>query len=94
MGDETRDVDHFVPHQANGMLLRELTALCGLDDAHTHAPVERIGNTGSASIPVALDEACRAGALADGDLGLLAGFGGGMSLGTALVRWLTPKEGR
>ncbi|MEU8207088.1 ketoacyl-ACP synthase III [Streptosporangium sp. NPDC049046] len=80
-------VDAFVPHQANGALLGELVERCGLTGAHTPRTVECYGNMGSASVPVALDEANRAGMLGDGDLVLLAGFGGGMSMGTSLIRW-------
>ncbi|MCP2241542.1 3-oxoacyl-ACP synthase III family protein [Lentzea aerocolonigenes] len=81
------DVDCFVPHQANGVLLRELAVRSGLGDAHTHLTVDRFGNLGSASVPVALDDAVRTGKINAGDLVLLAGFGGGMSVGTSLVRW-------
>ncbi|MFI6096925.1 3-oxoacyl-ACP synthase III family protein [Lentzea sp. NPDC051213] len=81
------DVDCFVPHQANGVLLRELAERSGLGAAHTHLTVDRYGNLGSASVPVALDDAVRTGKIAAGDLVLLAGFGGGMSIGTSLVRW-------
>lgn len=80
------DVDCFVPHQANAVLLRELVELCMLQDAHTHVVVDRFGNLGSASVPVALDDAVRSGKITAGDLVLLAGFGGGMSVGTCLVR--------
>jgi acetoacetyl-CoA synthase len=81
------DVDCFVPHQANGLLLRELVVRCGLQDAYTHLVVERYGNVGSASVPVALDDAVRSGRIGGGDLVLLAGFGGGMSVGACLLRW-------
>jgi 3-oxoacyl-[acyl-carrier-protein] synthase-3 len=81
------DVDHFIPHQANGALLPRLTHHVGLTDAHLHMTVDRYGNSGSAGIPVTLDEANRAGRLRDGDLVLLAGFGSGMSIGSALLRW-------
>lgn len=57
------DVDFFVPHQANCVLLGELTERCGLDKAHTHPTVSRYG---SASAPVALDDADRLGLLTDG----------------------------
>lgn len=80
-------VDHFVPHQANGEMLRSVAARLGLDRARTHLPVDRHGNTGAASIPLALDHARRGGDPRDGDLVLLAGFGGGMTLGTTLLRW-------
>jgi acetoacetyl-CoA synthase len=80
-------VDHFVPHQANGVLLGKLTEAAGLTGAQTHLTVAQYGNIGSASIPVTLDEANRAGTLHNGDLVLLAGFGGGMAQGVCLMRW-------
>jgi 3-oxoacyl-(acyl-carrier-protein) synthase III len=86
-GVSPEQVDHFVPHQANGMMLRELVAESGLQNAVTHLTLDRYGNVGSASVPVTLDEAARSGALNDGDLVLLAGFGGGMSVGASLLRW-------
>ncbi|MEU7750182.1 ketoacyl-ACP synthase III [Micromonospora sp. NPDC049101] len=81
------DIDHFVPHQPNGVLLSELVQRCGLAGAHTCRTLERYGNVGSASVPVTLDDANREGRLRPGDLVLLAGFGGGMSLGASLLRW-------
>ena len=86
-GRKAVDVDHFVPHQANGIMLGELVEAAGFQNAATHLTLQRYGNVGSASLPVTLDDANRAGALADGDLVLLAGFGGGMSMGAALLRW-------
>lgn len=86
-GVGVEDVDCFVPHQANGVLLDVLVDRCGLGAAQTARVVSRYGNLGSASVPVALDDAVRAGRLADGDLVLLAGFGGGMSVGVCLMRW-------
>jgi len=83
-----------VPHQANGVMLAELVELTGLESARTHLTLERYGNVGSASVPVTLDEAARSGAFADGDLVLLAGFGGGMSVGACLLRWCATSAGR
>jgi 3-oxoacyl-[acyl-carrier-protein] synthase-3 len=81
------EVDHFVPHQANGVMLKELVAATGLDGARTHLTLDRFGNVGGASVPVALDAAARSGTMNPGDLVLLAAFGGGMSVGTCLLRW-------
>jgi 3-oxoacyl-(acyl-carrier-protein) synthase III len=86
-GVTAADVDHFVPHQANGVMIRELVEAAGLADARTHLVLDRYGNTGSGSAAIALDEAARSGALRSGELVLLAGFGGGMSVGAALLRW-------
>jgi 3-oxoacyl-[acyl-carrier-protein] synthase-3 len=89
-GVSADEVAHVVPHQANGVLLAQLVERCGLAGATTHRTVEKYGNVGSAAIPVTLDEANRASRLADGDLVLLLGFGGGISMGAALLRWAAP----
>lgn len=86
-GVDHAEVDHFVPHQANGVLLTELVESAGLAGAQTHRTLDRYGNVGSASVPVALDDANRAGRIRNGDLVLLAAFGGGMAIGTSLLRW-------
>ncbi|MFG1956804.1 3-oxoacyl-ACP synthase III family protein [Nonomuraea sp. NPDC049028] len=83
------EIDTFVPHQANGRLVTELVERCGLTGSHTPRTLERYGNLGSASVAVALDEANRSGILKQDDLVLLAGFGGGMSVGACLLRWTT-----
>ncbi|NKQ26985.1 3-oxoacyl-ACP synthase III family protein [Streptomyces galbus] len=87
VGVRMDEVDHFVPHQANGVMLGEVVERAGLTGALTHRTLQKYGNVGSASVPVALDEANRSGLLAPGDLVLLAGFGGGMSIGASLLRW-------
>ena len=84
---KAEDVDHFVPHQANGIMLQELVDAAGFQNAHTHLTLPWYGNVGSASLPVTLDDAARNGSLRDGELVMLAGFGGGMSLGACLLRW-------
>lgn len=89
-GRKPGDVTHFVPHQANGVLLGDLVDAAGLGGAQTHRVLDRYGNIGSASVAVALDAAASSGALGTDDLVLVAGFGGGMSLGTCLMRWWQP----
>ncbi|MFF3033352.1 3-oxoacyl-ACP synthase III family protein [Streptomyces rubiginosohelvolus] len=81
------DIDHFVPHQANGAMLDSVFADLELPRATMHRTVTHYANTGAASIPITLDAAARSGAFTPGDLILLAGFGGGMSAGLALVEW-------
>lgn len=80
-------VRHVVPHQPNGNLLDRLTMAAGLSGATTHKTLRDLGNLGAASIPLTLDVASRSGAIADHDLVLLAGFGGGMAIGTCLLQW-------
>ncbi|MFF3212600.1 3-oxoacyl-ACP synthase III family protein [Streptomyces sp. NPDC002886] len=81
------DLDHFVPHQANGRMLDNLSVDLGVGEGRTWTTYEEYGNTGSASVPITLDRAARSGRLNAGDLVLLAGFGGGMALGLSLIRW-------
>jgi 3-oxoacyl-[acyl-carrier-protein] synthase-3 len=80
-------VDHFIPHQANAVMLRDLVPELGLRFATVHETASTYGNTAAASIPLTLDHAVRAGKISTDDTVLLAGFGGGMAIGLALVRW-------
>jgi 3-oxoacyl-[acyl-carrier-protein] synthase-3 len=86
-GLEPAEVDHFVPHQANGVLVGKVAQAAGLGWSELHMTLQRYGNMGSASIAVTLDDANRRGALRDGELVLLSGFGGGMAMGNCLLRW-------
>jgi 3-oxoacyl-[acyl-carrier-protein] synthase-3 len=86
-GLKSEDVDHFVPHQANGVMLQEVFDVLQMPKAKIHMTVERYGNTGSASIPITLDDANSNAQFVKGDLVLLAGFGGGMAVGVSLIRW-------
>ncbi|WP_116113820.1 3-oxoacyl-ACP synthase III family protein [Austwickia chelonae] len=86
-GVSPQDIDHFIPHQANGMMLDELVPALGLDQARTHRTLEKYGNTGAASVGITLDQAARQGELCSGDRIFLAGFGGGMAAGLALLTW-------
>ena len=54
---------------------------------HCYVNIERYGNTSSASIPIALDEAVRAGKINRGDIVLMAAFGAGLTWGASVVRW-------
>lgn len=81
------DIRHFIPHQANGVMLDALFAELALPNATMHWTLKEYANTGASSIPITLDAARRNGAFRAGDLILLTGFGGGMAAGFALVEW-------
>ena len=81
------DLRWAVFHQANGRLLSALAARLSLPPCAAFSVIEGMGNASSASLPVALDQAVRQGRVSAGDLGLLGAFGGGLTWGTALVRW-------
>ena len=81
-------IDLIVPHQANGRIIESIAKTFNyttLDRVCVN--LDRYGNTSSASIPIALDEARRAGRVAPGGTTLLLAFGAGLTYGSALVRW-------
>ncbi len=81
------DVALVVPHQANLRIIHAICEYLELPRERFFVNVDRYGNTSAASIPLALDEARRAGRLRRGDLVLLVAFGAGLTYGGALVRW-------
>ena len=81
------DVDLFIPHQANIRIMKKVAEKLKILPDRVYINIERYGNTSSASIPVALDEANRSGRLKQGDLLLLDAFGGGFTWGAVLIRW-------
>jgi 3-oxoacyl-[acyl-carrier-protein] synthase III len=86
-GITTADIDLFIPHQANRRIIDAIGKRMGLSDDQVFVNLERYGNTSSASIPLALDEANRSGRIKSGDMLLFDAFGGGLTWGAALVRW-------
>jgi 3-oxoacyl-[acyl-carrier-protein] synthase-3 len=81
------DVDLFIPHQANIRILKATAKKIGLRDEQVYINVDRFGNTSGATIPLALDEANRAGRIKEGDILLLDAFGGGFTWAATLLRW-------
>jgi 3-oxoacyl-[acyl-carrier-protein] synthase-3 len=80
------DVALFVFHQASNLALDSLTRLLRLPPEKVYRNLARVGNTVSASIPIALEDARREGRVGPGDKVLLSGFGVGLSWATALVQ--------
>lgn len=81
------DVSLFIPHQANIRILGKLMERVGVAQEKVFINVDKYGNTSSASIPIALDEANRQGRLQKGDLILFCSFGGGFTWGAMLMHW-------
>lgn len=84
---EKSDLDWLIPHQANLRIISAMARKLEMDMDHVVVTVDRHGNTSSASVPLALDEAVRDGRIKRGDLLLLEAFGGGFTWGSALVRY-------
>lgn len=81
------DIRLFIFHQANMRIIQSAVESLGIDPSRVFNNVDRYGNTSSASIPLALDEAVDQGRIRRGDLILLSGFGAGLAWGTVLLRW-------
>jgi 3-oxoacyl-[acyl-carrier-protein] synthase-3 len=83
----TADIDWLVLHQANQRILDAVAARLGVPSERVVSNMARHGNTSAASIPIALDEAVRAGKVQPGDVIATAGFGAGLTWGAAIIEW-------
>ena len=86
-GITKEDIDWLIPHQANIRIMQATAKKLGLPPEKVIVTVDRHGNTSAASIPLALDDAVRAGTIKRGDVLLLEGVGGGFTWGAALLRF-------
>jgi 3-oxoacyl-[acyl-carrier-protein] synthase-3 len=85
-GLEPADVDLLIAHQANQRILDAVGERLGLPPGRVYANIDRYGNTSSASIPMAYDEARRAGRIRPGGVVVMATFGAGLTWGSAVLR--------
>ncbi len=82
------EIDLWVPHQANFRIIDAAARRIGLPLEKVAINIDKYGNTSSASIPIALEEAVRTGRVKSGDNVLLAGFGSGLTWGACLMKWM------
>lgn len=80
------DVKLVVPHQANKRIIDSVVKALGVEKNKFYVNLHKYGNTSSASIPIALEEAMAEGILVPGDLLLMVGFGGGLTWSVNLVK--------
>lgn len=83
----SRDIDWFIPHQANIRIMEMVADRLEIPLEKVIITVHKYGNTSTASIPVAFDEAVRSGRIRKGDLILVNSFGAGLTWGAALFRY-------
>ena len=81
------DIKLFIPHQANKRIIDAAAKRCGIKDEQVLVNINKYGNTTAGTIPIALNEAVESGRLVEGDLLLLAAFGGGFTWGSMLIKW-------
>ncbi|WP_338441690.1 beta-ketoacyl-ACP synthase III [Synechococcus elongatus IITB4] len=86
-GIDRDQVDWLLLHQANQRILDAVADRLGIDRDRVLSNLVNYGNTSSATIPLVLDEAVKAGKIQPGDLIAASGFGAGLSWGAAVFRW-------
>jgi len=86
-GLSVKDIDLFVPHQANLRITQFVQKKFQLSDDQVYSNIMNYGNTTAASIPIALCEAWEKGLVKEGDLVVLAAFGSGFTWGSVVIRW-------
>jgi len=84
---ELKDIKYFIFHQASGVILEKMTQSLGIAGDRYYLNFDRVGNTSSASVPIALSEAYRDGKFKKGDYICLLATGGGFSAGITILRW-------
>lgn len=86
-GMSPSELDWVIPHQANIRILEGVQTRTGIPMERFFINIDRTANTSSASVPIALDQAARAGKLRAGQSLVFCALGGGIAWGSALVRW-------
>jgi len=85
-GMRLEDVDWLIPHQANQRIIDSLVRRLGVDRESVIVNLDRVANTSTASIPIALDEAVRDGRIVPGNVVALTAFGAGATYAAAVLR--------
>lgn len=80
------DIAMIIPHQMNARIIESVVKRLRLPPEKMYVNIDKYGNTSSASIPIALDEAVQNGALKQGDLVILVSFGAGLTWAVNLIR--------
>jgi 3-oxoacyl-[acyl-carrier-protein] synthase-3 len=80
------DIDLLIPHQANLRIIEATAKHASIPMSKVYVNVDRYGNTSSASIPIALDEATQKGLVGEGSLVLMLAFGAGFTWASSVVR--------
>ena len=81
------DINYLIPHQANIRIIDSAVKRLKISEDKVYINIDKYGNMSAASVAVALDEASRKGLLKDDDIIVLVAFGGGLTWGSAVIKW-------
>lgn len=82
------EIDFLVPHQANIRIIEAAAKRLKLPMEKVYVNLDQYGNMSAASVPVALDEAVKKGCIKKGDTVVLVAFGGGLTWGSSVIKWI------
>lgn len=91
-GIQVKDIDFLVPHQANQRIITAAADRLGMRPEQVVSNVDQYGNTSAASIPLALRDSIKRGQIVAPATCCLVGFGGGLTWGSAIIRWTAGNE--
>lgn len=81
------EIDYIIPHQANSRIIKAASQRLKIDENKFFLNVDKTANTSAASVPIALDDLNKTGALKDGDNIIFVGFGAGLTYGGNYIKW-------
>jgi 3-oxoacyl-[acyl-carrier-protein] synthase III len=81
------DIDIVIPHQANQRITDAVASRLGVPEEKVYSNIAELGNTSSASIPIAMDECIQSGRIKEGTTVLLTAFGGGVTWGGTVIQF-------
>ncbi|SVD26075.1 uncharacterized protein METZ01_LOCUS378929, partial [marine metagenome] len=85
-----KDIDLFIPHQANKRIIDATAKKLGLDDSQVMVNIDKYANTTAATIPICISEAAENNLLKLGDNVILSTFGAGFTWGATYIKWGIP----
>jgi len=86
-GISGEEITLLIPHQANMRIIEATAKRLNIPPERVYCNIHKYGNTSSASVPLAFDEALAEGRVREGDLVLMVVFGAGLTWGASLIRW-------
>ena len=92
IGAAPAQVDLWLWTQVNRSTIETVMRTLGVPMSRAHTIMHKWGYTGSACLPMALDDAVRAGRVADGDLVMFTGSGAGLAMGSLAMRWRSRRD--
>lgn len=92
LGMEPKDADLLIMHQANKTIVNNVMSMLEVPPEKAFCNIEKLGNTSSASVPLALAGALNAGLVKNGSLILMVSFGAGLTYGATAIRWCDPTD--